>query len=61
MIKYQKYPDYVRNIAESHLSIYDAIEPGDPDLWIPTPDLEKILSEGLRGFSKVWHYEQDQK
>lgn len=43
--------DYTQAIAESGLSIYDAIEIGDPDLWIPTPELEAILDERLRGIS----------
>lgn len=42
--------DYVLEIAKSGLSIYDSIEVGDPKLWIPTIDLEKILDEGMVGF-----------
>ena len=42
---------YVVNIRESGLSIYDPIEVGDPDLWIPTPDLESLLERGLVGDS----------
>ncbi|MFV8557493.1 hypothetical protein ACNQ62_05415 [Sulfitobacter sp. SBS6] len=41
--------DYVSAIAESGLTIFDPIEVGDPELWIPTPDLERILSEALVG------------
>lgn len=33
------------------MTIYTAIEIGDPDLWIPTPELEQILDRGLRGKS----------
>lgn len=42
---------YVQNIRSSRLTIYDPIEIGDPTLWIPTPDLERLLDEGLRGIS----------
>jgi len=41
--------NYVENITNSRLSIFDPIEVGDPDLWIPTPDLERILNEKLVG------------
>ncbi|MDC9701367.1 MAG: hypothetical protein PSN37_03960 [Alphaproteobacteria bacterium] len=40
---------YIINIAKSRLPIYDPIEVGDPDLWIPTPDLERIFNEKLVG------------
>jgi len=42
--------DFACRIAESGHTIYNHIEPGDPELWIPTTDLEAILDEGLRGF-----------
>jgi hypothetical protein len=42
---------YAANIRGARLTIYDKIEIGDPALWIPTPDLEQILDEGLRGIS----------
>lgn len=42
---------YVDNIAKSGLSIYDPIEIGDPNLWIPSPDLEILLSRKLIGMS----------
>ncbi len=42
---------FVRSIRESRLSIYDPIKIGDPQLWIPTPELQIILDEGLRGIS----------
>lgn len=41
--------DYSQAIAASGLTIYDAIEIGDPELWIPTPELEAILDDRLRG------------
>jgi hypothetical protein len=42
---------YVKNIRTSGLTIYDSIEIGDPALWIPSPDLERLLDNGLRGIS----------
>ncbi len=33
------------------MSVYDPIEIGDPDLWIPSPELEALLDNGLRGIS----------
>lgn len=40
---------YPAAIAASGLSIYDPIEVGDPLLWIPSRELEDLLSSGLRG------------
>lgn len=42
---------FVKAIRNSGLSIYDPIEIGDPELWIPTPELESLLDGGLHGFS----------
>jgi len=42
---------YVEAIKASNLSIYDDIEIGDPELWVPTPELEKILDEAMTGLS----------
>lgn len=42
---------YAEAISSKNLSIYDPIDIGDPDLWIPTPELEAILNENLRGYS----------
>ncbi|MGD0548715.1 MAG: hypothetical protein ABR991_12960, partial [Terracidiphilus sp.] len=42
---------YVRNIRKSGLTIYDPIEIGDPNLWIPAPALESLLNNTLRGLS----------
>ncbi|MCQ8186439.1 hypothetical protein [Parvularcula maris] len=39
------------NIQRSNLTIYDEIPVGDPDLWIPTGDLEQLLSDSLIGAS----------
>ena len=49
-----KKPDphsYVENIRRSGLTIYDPIEIGDPNLWIPAPALESLLNAALRGLS----------
>jgi hypothetical protein len=43
--------DYVATIKASGLSIYDKIPIGHPTLWIPTPQLEKLLHNGLQGLS----------
>jgi hypothetical protein len=43
--------DYVNTIRIAGISIYDPIEIGDPELWIPTPDLERLLNRGLCGIS----------
>lgn len=42
---------YVEAIRQSGLSIYDPIEIGDPDLWIPTSALEALLNNDLKGVS----------
>ncbi|MGC3982060.1 MAG: hypothetical protein QM808_12435 [Steroidobacteraceae bacterium] len=42
---------YVKNIRKSGLSIYDPIMLGDLALWIPTPELQVLLDDGLRGLS----------
>ncbi len=42
---------YPLAIGSSHKSIYDPIEIDDPNLWIPTPDLEALLDTRLRGIS----------
>lgn len=43
--------DYVAALRRSGLSIYDEIAVGDPQLWIPTVELEWLLDNGLRGIS----------
>ncbi len=48
---YDNEQNYVKRIADRGLSIYDPIDPGDPDYWIPTPELERLLNEGLIGLS----------
>lgn len=42
---------YVAAIRGRGLSIYDPIAIGDPDVWIPTPELQALLNDGLRGVS----------
>lgn len=42
---------YIRKIQQSGISIYDPIEIGDPDFWIPTPELEMLLNRKLVGVS----------
>lgn len=42
---------FVEAISQSGLSIYDPIEVGDRQLWIPSPELQNLLDEGLRGIS----------
>jgi len=45
------YLDYVENIRESGLTIYDLIEVGDPSLWIPPLALEFLLNAALKGLN----------
>jgi hypothetical protein len=33
---YDNEQNYVKRITDRGLSIYDPIDPGDPDYWIPT-------------------------
>lgn len=40
---------FVSALRASGKSIYDPIEVGHPDLWIPAPELEALLDAGLRG------------
>lgn len=40
---------YVAAIRAKGLKIYDPIPIGDPDFWIPTPELQALLDDGLRG------------
>ncbi|ANO50440.1 restriction endonuclease [Woeseia oceani] len=42
---------YVDAISASGLTLYDPIEIGDPDLWIPSAELEQILDLSLAGYS----------
>ncbi len=41
----------VKNIRAHGLSIYHEIDIGDPDLWLPTMELEAILNDTLPGLS----------
>lgn len=46
----QKNPiDFKLTIQNSGKTIYDDISVGDPDFWIPSPDLESLLNLELRG------------
>jgi hypothetical protein len=42
---------YVLAIRRRGLSIYDPIAVGDPELWIPTAELQAILDAGMSGLS----------
>ena len=42
---------YVEAIRRSGLSIYAPVEIGDPELWIPTPELERLLNSAMTGIS----------
>lgn len=42
---------FTEAISRSGLSIYDPIEIGDRKLWIPSPELQTLLDDGLRGIS----------
>ncbi len=50
-IQENKLKQYTEAIKHSGLSIYDSITIGDPELWIPTPELEIILNMKLTGIS----------
>ena len=47
----ERQPDYKNAIAASGKDIYEPIDIGDADHWIPTQRLEKMLNDGLRGKS----------
>ena len=52
MTIYDNSPErYAEAIRQSGLSIYDPIEIGDPELWIPTPELEQLLNASMVGVS----------
>src|SRR6266446_7291120 len=42
---------FVSAIRRSGLTIYDSIAIGDPTLWVPSPELQALLDDGLRGIS----------
>ncbi len=42
---------YIETIRASGLTIYDEVPIGHPTLWIPSPQLEQILQDGLKGIS----------
>ena len=43
--------NYIQNIYDSGLTIYDPIDKDDMELYIPTHILEQILQDSLVGFS----------
>ncbi len=43
--------DYCANISTSGLTIYDHVDPANPDLYIPIDDLQQILSDQMVGLS----------
>lgn len=43
--------DYVTNIKNSKLTIYDKVSTSDAALYIPTNELQRILNESLSGLS----------
>lgn len=43
--------DYKNAIRKSGKNIYERIEVGDADYWIPTPHLEDLLNGGLKGLA----------
>lgn len=45
--------NYVKNIHNRKLSIYDTIEIGDEKLWIPSQELQAILFKKMRGLSLI--------
>jgi hypothetical protein len=44
---------FVNSIRKSGFTIYTPIMVGDPTYWIPAPELEALLDDGLRGLSVV--------
>ncbi|MBN9118203.1 MAG: restriction endonuclease [Planctomycetes bacterium] len=42
---------FVEAISQIGLSIYSTIQIGDPKLWIPAPELQILLNDGLKGVS----------
>ncbi|MEN6520947.1 MAG: restriction endonuclease [Armatimonadota bacterium] len=42
---------YADNIRQSGLDIYASIDVGDPQLWIPAPEMEFLLNSALKGTS----------
>lgn len=42
---------FVEAIRDSGLTIYDKVQVGDPLLWIPAPELERLLDDGLHDLS----------
>ncbi len=51
MPKIKSAVDFVKQISQSGLSIYDPIEVGHSKLWIPSPELELLINKELLGRS----------
>lgn len=51
MSQYHLFDDLPSRIADKDISIYDPLDEENKDLWIPTPELERLLNKGLVGFS----------
>jgi len=51
MTNTRNYQKYIEEIKTSGLSIYDRINTSDDKLWIPDEILEKLINDGLSGFS----------
>lgn len=43
--------EYVDNIRQSGLDIYAPIDVGNPELWIPSQEMEFLLNSALKGIS----------
>lgn len=44
---------FVTAIRRNGMSIYDPVTVGDPEFWIPAPELQALLDQGMRGISLV--------
>jgi hypothetical protein len=51
MRQYDLFDDLPSKIADKGVSIYDPLDEENKDLWIPSPELERLLNKGLVGFS----------
>lgn len=45
----KKVSKYIQSISKSGLTIYDPIEVGDPNFWLPSKELEITLNAALHG------------
>jgi hypothetical protein len=42
---------FIKALSASEMTIYDPITIGDPEFWIPAPELEVLLNDGMVGVS----------